>query len=216
MTTVNATLSVVTSNQYQKDALRTKSDAYFGANIKRSALVQKLTHIVDDNETLDHYKKAMFYGRGLGEHTPIIEPESSVETSDKQLRDIIHAVLGINTEGGELAERLRDMLLHFDGVAIGESSEVLTEQDKINLFEELGDVLWYVAIAAEAMGVTIDAIMTANIEKLKKRFPEKFTQEKAIERNIENEQKSLEKSLTGWTDTAKVEPSKPTTKRVTK
>lgn len=214
MTTVNATLSVVTSNQYQKDALRTKSNAYFGAHIDRFKVMYCLNMLKGRAEYLDDIKKAVFYGKGLGEHTPVLSSDQNLEISDENFRDLIHGIVGIITEGGELAERLLKIFSKDPYSKM--NREMLDENDKVNLFEELGDVLWYVAIAAEAMGVTIDAIMTANIEKLKKRFPEKFTQEKAIERNIENEQKSLEKSLTGWTDTSKVEPSKPTTKRVTK
>lgn len=206
------------ANQYQKDALRTKSDAFFGANYSRNVLTNYLGFVSDYNEQLDHIKKGMFYGRNLGEHTPVLPKAASVETNDRKLIDLIHAIVGVNTEGGELAQRLLTVINRRNELPLFEenTTSILTKDDTVNLFEELGDVLWYVAIAAEALDVTIDQIMTANINKLKKRFPEKFTQEKANVRDIEIEQKTLEKDLTAWDNGGKVEPSKQTTKRASK
>lgn len=48
--------------------------------------------------------------------------------------------------------------------------------------EELSDVLWYVAQAATGMGVTLDEVGRLNIDKLKKRYPDKFTPGLSIHR----------------------------------
>ena len=40
--------------------------------------------------------------------------------------------------------------------------------------KELGDVLWYVAVTADAYGLDLDDIAEANIAKLKARYPEGF------------------------------------------
>lgn len=218
MTKVIANLSVKTSDSYQENALRTKSDSFFGANINRNHLIFSLAHIIADNENLDILKKSMFYGKGLGEHTPVIDPDVSVKTEDRQLIDVIHGIIGINTEGGELAERLNAVLSKREGLPLYEKNmtSLLSEEDKVNIFEELGDVLWYIAITAEALGVSIDALMIANIDKLKARYPDKFTKEEANDRNIENEQKTLEKNLTEWQETPKVESPKQATKRTPK
>ncbi|QBG78726.1 putative pyrophosphatase [Acinetobacter phage vB_AbaS_D0] len=206
-TKVVANLSVATAAAYQEGALRTKSDSYFGQHQSRNVLRGYLSFIISNNNELDHIKKAMFYGRGLGEHTPVYAKESSVHTDDAQVRDLIHSIIGINTEGGELAERLDAILARKEESALsGENmTSIISDEDKVNLFEELGDVLWYIAIGAEALGVTLDQIMFANLDKLKKRFPEKFTEAAANNRDIEAEQNNLENNLTQSADWGKVE-----------
>ena len=66
----------------------------------------------------------------------------------------------------------------------GESGEVIDivkkhisqghELHKDKLIEELGDVAWYLAETAYALGVDLETVLTSNIEKLKKRYPEGF------------------------------------------
>ena len=56
------------------------------------------------------------------------------------------------------------------------------ELDKERTCEELGDVLWYVALAAEAMGTTVEELMRGNIEKLKRRYPDGFDPERSRNR----------------------------------
>jgi NTP pyrophosphatase (non-canonical NTP hydrolase) len=36
---------------------------------------------------------------------------------------------------------------------------------------ELGDIMWYVAQACMALGVTIDEVVAENVTKLEKRYP---------------------------------------------
>ncbi|HCH8772098.1 TPA: hypothetical protein NNT57_004559 [Salmonella enterica] len=205
-TKVVANLSVATAATYQQGALRTKSDSYFGQHQSRNVLRGYLSFIIGNNNELDHIKKAMFYGRGLGEHTPVLGKDNNLQTGCPKLRDIIHSIIGINTEGGELAERLDAILARNEDATLPDDSSVLlTDEDKVNLFEEMGDVLWYIAIGAEALGVTLDQIMFANLDKLKKRFPEKFTEDAANNRDIEAEQNNLENNLTQSADWGKVD-----------
>lgn len=56
--------------------------------------------------------------------------------------------------------------------------------DKEHLAEELGDVAWYLAEAAGAIGYDLDDIFEMNIEKLKKRYPNGFEAEKSINREV--------------------------------
>lgn len=55
--------------------------------------------------------------------------------------------------------------------------------DLVNLKEELGDVLWRIVQACDAVGFTLEEVMQANIAKLSKRYPEKYTDELAAEEN---------------------------------
>lgn len=94
--------------------------------------------------------------------------------------DLLHASLGMNTEQAEFADVLKKYL------AYGK------EIDKVNLLEELGDQLWYIAMALRALDSDFETVFTMNINKLQKRFPHKFESEKALNRDLETERQQLE------------------------
>lgn len=54
--------------------------------------------------------------------------------------------------------------------------------DKEKLIEELGDALWYIALSAKGLGVSLNEVGRKNIDKLKRRYPNGFTPEASIER----------------------------------
>ena len=56
------------------------------------------------------------------------------------------------------------------------------ELDVEKLKKELGDVLWYIAEACEALDLKLDDVMQTNIDKLAKRFKNGFTKEESINR----------------------------------
>jgi NTP pyrophosphatase (non-canonical NTP hydrolase) len=56
------------------------------------------------------------------------------------------------------------------------------ELDHNNIIEECGDILWYVAMILTACQTTMEEAMHSNIEKLRIRYPEKFTEKDAAER----------------------------------
>lgn len=64
--------------------------------------------------------------------------------------------------------------------------------DLVNIQEELGDLCWYLANFCRINNFDLEKILDNNIAKLRARYPEKFTQENAINRNLENERKVLE------------------------
>ena len=94
---------------------------------------------------------------------------------------IEHAILGISTEAGELTDTLKQAKIY--GKAL----------DNVNLIEEIGDVMWYMAILCDALDVSFETVWDKNIRKLRARFPEKYTDNKALERDLKNERKELEK-----------------------
>jgi NTP pyrophosphatase (non-canonical NTP hydrolase) len=57
----------------------------------------------------------------------------------------------------------------------------------VNLFEEVGDIFWYLAIMADEIGFSFEDVMDRNLEKLKAKYDGKFTADKAINRNLEKE-----------------------------
>lgn len=54
--------------------------------------------------------------------------------------------------------------------------------DKEKLLLELGDVLWYISQGAAGLGVTLEDIAQANVEKLRKRYPDGFKAESSLNR----------------------------------
>jgi len=70
-------------------------------------------------------------------------------------------VLGISGEAGEVVEKWKKIVAYKDGV--------ISDEDKAELSKELGDVVWYIAAMADSLGLSLDDIMKANLEKLASR-----------------------------------------------
>lgn len=94
--------------------------------------------------------------------------------------DVLHAVVGISTEAGELLDVAKKAMFYGKPV------------DYVNLDEEMGDVLWYIAIYANQRGTTIEKLAEVNNAKLKARFPNKFTAFHANNRDLFIERGILE------------------------
>ena len=89
------------------------------------------------------------------------------------LKGLSCAALGLAGEAGEVADVVKKVVHHrhpLDGAA------------REKLIKELGDVLWYVAHAASVLGVTLDDVAAANVEKLRRRYPDGFSSERSINR----------------------------------
>ena len=54
--------------------------------------------------------------------------------------------------------------------------------DEEHLARELGDIAWYIALTADAIGYDLETIFRMNIEKLKARYPEGFSSELSVNR----------------------------------
>ena len=88
--------------------------------------------------------------------------------SDKDV--LINGVMGLCGESGEAIDIVKKWL------AQGH------ELDKEKLAKELGDICWYLAETATALGLSLEDIMAANLEKLRKRYPEGFDAERSVNR----------------------------------
>lgn len=84
--------------------------------------------------------------------------------------NLAHAALGIATEAGEFTTEVKRMAIY---------DKPMTEEMRQHMAEELGDLLWYVALAAEHLQIPMAKICRDNIEKLRTRFPEKYTNDAA-------------------------------------
>jgi NTP pyrophosphatase (non-canonical NTP hydrolase) len=109
--------------------------------------------------------------------------ESKTYYFNRITESTLHGVIGIITEAGELLDAIKKGI--FYGQVI----------DKENIKEELGDIMWYIAILLREFDWDMKDILSDNIDKLKKRYPEKFTTEnsklrldkKSFKKEIENE-----------------------------
>ena len=84
---------------------------------------------------------------------------------------IINGVMGLCGEAGEAIDIVKKWL------AQGH------ELDREKLIKEIGDVAWYIAEIATALGVTLEEVLTRNIEKLKARYPDGFKYSDSINRS---------------------------------
>lgn len=88
---------------------------------------------------------------------------------DKPMSMLFHAIFGLTSEAGEVSGLIQKMYQGHD-------------LNKEHLKKELGDCLWMIAEACNAMGFTLDDVAVTNIEKLKKRYPEGFSAERSLNR----------------------------------
>ncbi len=78
--------------------------------------------------------------------------------SPEGIEDVVYLALAINGEAGELAEVVKKTWR--DG----------KELDREKIVDELGDILWYVAVLSHTLGVRLSEVMERNVEKLRERY----------------------------------------------
>ena len=83
---------------------------------------------------------------------------------------LINGVMGLCGESGEAIDIVKKWLAQGHDL------------DRERLAKELGDIAWYLAETAHALDIPLEDILQANIDKLKKRYPEGFSSEKSIHR----------------------------------
>ncbi|WP_067840614.1 nucleoside triphosphate pyrophosphohydrolase family protein [Nocardia lijiangensis] len=76
--------------------------------------------------------------------------------------DILLGAIGLCGESGEVAELVKKHVFHGD------------QLDRTLLIGEMGDVLWYLAHLANALGVSLEDVAARNVEKLRRRYPDGF------------------------------------------
>lgn len=93
--------------------------------------------------------------------------------------DLLHAAIGAAGEAGELLDAIKRPIFY---------GKVL---DTINVIEEIGDMYWYLALACKAIHVEPSDVLLANARKLRARYPQDFTNEAALNRNLVNESNAI-------------------------
>lgn len=187
-----------------KDAIRTESNDFCGIEKRMSdeenykvllAATDKAMKALDE---LDQVKKAIFYGKkkrsydeSFVKYGDVIKDNYDLNQKDikekvKELKDsdfrVLHGIIGIATEASELLTAIHSKL----------TEEESKDLDYVNLKEEIGDILWYMAIMADSIGFSFEEVADKVIAKLKVRYPEKFSLEKADKRALDKERAVLE------------------------
>lgn len=130
--------------------------------------LEHLKQTVDDGITANDYQRAA------------MRTASGMNYENYGL--LMNGVLGLCGESGEVADIIKKAT--FQG----------HDMDKAHIAEELGDVAWYLAVAAHAIGYDLGEIFRMNVEKLKKRYPDGFDKSRSIHReeNLGKEERNIE------------------------
>jgi NTP pyrophosphatase (non-canonical NTP hydrolase) len=107
---------------------------------------------------------------------------ASHRLQDEAIIKLFHAGVGVNTEAGELLDSLKKHI--FYGKPL----------DRTNLLEELGDILHYVAKATTVLDTTLEEVMEINLKKLRVRYGEEFSEDAALNRDINKELEAVDGS----------------------
>lgn len=185
-------------------AMRTNKDRDT-ISVNPQMVVNVLALFIASGNMLDQIKKHVFYGREYNTEKFNIDYQkmihvlqhmihiringTSEEMGEEDVNEInphlFHAIIGIATESTELCEGLYKVLTN-------------EQIDLVNLREENGDLNWYQALFYDTMKKlgyegTWGDDLEKNIAKLKARYPDEFTNEKALNRNTEKEREILER-----------------------
>lgn len=83
---------------------------------------------------------------------------------------LLNSALGLCGESGEVADLVKKH--RFQGHDI----------DLEHVAKELGDISWYLAVGAYAIGYDLETILRMNKEKLEARYPDGFSSDRSLHR----------------------------------
>lgn len=86
---------------------------------------------------------------------------TAIYPSKGTMGGLVYAVLGLNGEAGEVAEKIKK--------AIRDDAGVISPHRRGELIRELGDVMWYAARIASELGYDLSTVLEANVQKLNSR-----------------------------------------------
>lgn len=169
---------------YQERVLGRASHRWHNERIPLSMLAIILREFIKWGNELDAVKKSLMYDRPfMGELAGLasVDAETMPRPSEQNQR-LIHAMLGVATEGVEMMEAVQEFFF-----GTGEPGF-----DLINLQEEFGDIEWYRALGLDALGQTDEQNREQNDAKLEKRYGSTFSEAKANNVDPAQERRVLE------------------------
>ena len=84
--------------------------------------------------------------------------ETAVYPGQGEFTGLAYAALGLSGEAGETAEQVKKTWR--------DDGESVTNERRVKILKELGDVLWYAAQVATEIGADLSDVAQQNIEKL--------------------------------------------------
>jgi hypothetical protein len=178
-------------SKYINDATRTES-VISSVNFNQENLVEVLNVFIASGNLLDMIKKNVFYGKEIDkskwnialsqirqEHIKNIDTANESQSINIDPR-LFHTILGIATEGTELIEAALSTITSNNDL------------DLVNIREEFFDVCWYLLVGHDAINQPLDQTLEMGFNKLKLRYPDKFTSEAAINRDTDAERELME------------------------
>ena len=131
-------------------------------------------------QRIEHLEEELIDGLKYCEHLKAIDDDgitandyqrAAMRTAgDDEENYLANGAMGLCGESGEVTDLIKKHL--YQG----------HELDHVKVVEELGDVFWYGALIAEAVGATLSEVMQNNIRKLEERYPDGFDKARSINR----------------------------------
>ena len=87
---------------------------------------------------------------------------------------LLEGLMGLSGEAGEAIDIFKKCI--FQGHSFDEERE--------HLAKELGDVAWYLAVCAHALGYDLETVLRMNVVKLRERYPDGFEAERSLHREV--------------------------------
>lgn len=84
--------------------------------------------------------------------------------------ELVYLTLGLSGEVGEVTEVVKKVVYHGHKL------------DEAVIEKEIGDVLWYLARLCHVLGLDMEEVAEANIDKLRKRYPNGFSKADSVNR----------------------------------
>lgn len=100
-----------------------------------------------------------------------LRTESRITTDPVPYIRVLEGLMGLNGEAGEAIDLMKKVL--FQG----------HEFDREHMAKELGDIAWYLAVSADAIGYDLESILQMNVDKLRARYPDGFSMEQSLHRS---------------------------------
>jgi len=181
--------------QFVVDAIKTES-RIDSVKVNDAFLRNTIFTMIKAGNILDQIKKNVFYDKpfnrddllqlvydlnhyALDLHAIIADDKMNNKHKEEVNPRLFHSIVGIATESTELLE------------ALAHNGLMGKPMDNVNIGEEFGDLDWYKAIGCDELNIQWGTILDTVITKLKARYPDNFTSEDAINRDLGKEREIL-------------------------
>ena len=178
---------------YIAETDKTASNVFNGDSTTASELAADLRTFIEASRKLNKHKKVLFRNQSRQEagflpwsNPDPTNPVALVSTLFPEAHaDLLHGIIGVATESGELCEIAYDQLTSTAGLTHA--------LDVTHVREETGDVLWYLSRLVKWADTTFLSEMKRNVAKLRARHGEAgFSKERDMNRDLDAEHKLLE------------------------